>query len=489
MNRKEEILARCIDEVLNGQSTVEDCLRRYPELRNELRPLLEITLSIQPPKVTPSPEFRRRLRNRLLEVMEPAKAAEGRKEVNHGWFISILSIRAVAISVLAFVVLTTGAGSVYAAQSSLPGDVLYPVKLGVEKIQIAVTVNPEDKAYWHLKLVQRRIDEVATQVSLNRSPDVSGLATVPAQTDAALRDIEKTSPDSISTFLSRLAESTINQQIALGSLLSVNPGKGHDTMQQAMNTAQRANLIAKAAYSNSAFLNTRPSVNDNSLEQGRFKVDGTLLNVSGKTWNIGGMILSNVHYSGEIPAINSRIKIDGLKKNDEVFIIKLEQEENAQAQEEVKIEGLFKGTGNSGKTWYVGEMPINAPEGKTPPDEGKKLEVQGVTQNISVTITDVKEQSGEERAREQKANLEGKLSSVDTKNKVITIKVAGAQISLNIGSAKIYTKDKKELKLSDLTSLVGKGIKATGLVKKDGTLYATDVRVDAEKLGQEKSSH
>lgn len=486
MNRKEEILAKCIDEVLSGRSTVEDYLLRYPKLRNELRPLLEVALSIQPPEAVPSPEFRHRLRNRLLEVMGPAKIAKGRKEVTYGWFTSVLSIKAVATLVLAFVVLMTGTTSVYAAQSSLPGDVLYPVKVGVEKLQIAVTVNPENKAYLHLKLAQRRIDEVAIQVSLNRSPDVSGLATLPAQTDAALREIEKAAPDDTSAFLSHLAESTINQQITLGSLLTVSLESGHDTMQQAMNIVQRTNLIAQAAYNNSAFLDTRPSVRDKSLEQGRFKVDGTLLSVAGQTWNIGGLILSNVHYSGEIPSINSRIKIEGLNKNNEVFIIKLEQEKNA--QEEVKVEGLFKGTDESGKTWYVGEMSIDAPKDKTPPAEGEKLELQGVTQNSSLTITDVKEEEEEEREREHEAKLEGKLSSVDTTNKVITVKVAGARISLNISSARIHTKDGKEVKLSELASLAGKEIKAEGLVKKDGTVYAKDVRIDVEEWGEEKSS-
>ena len=475
MNRKEEVLARCIDEVLSGRSTAEDCLLRYPELRDELKPLLAVALSIQPPKAVPSPEFRTRLRRQLQEVMSPVPSREDRKQANRGWFVSLLSVRAVAVLLLAFVVLSSGTISVYAAQSSLPGDALYPVKIGVEKMQVAVAANPEDKAYLHLKLAQRRIDEVATQASLNRSPDYSGLATISAQTDAALHEIEKTSPGDINTFLGHLAESAINQQITLGA---IHTGNGHDNVQQAVNTLQRANLIAETAYNNAAFLNTSPSVDDQSLEQGRFKVDGTLLSVTGQTWNVGGIILSNVHYSGKLPAVNTRIKIDGLKKNNEIFIIKLEQKDAV--QEEVKIEGLFKGTDNGGKTWYVGEMAVNAPEGKTPPAEGKKLEVQGVAQNVSVTVTDVKEQSGEERAKEQEARMEGKLSSVDVKNKIITIKVTGAQISLNIASAKIHTKDGKEISLAELSSMVGKEVKVLGLDKKDGTIYAKDIRVDID---------
>lgn len=486
MNRKEEILSRCIDEVLSGRSTVEDCLLRHPELRNELRPLLEIAFSIQPPKVAPSPEFRSRLRRRLLDVMAPAEAYPGRKEVTHGWFISLLSVRMVAVSLLAFVVLSTGTVSVYAAQSSLPGDMLYPVKIGVEKLQVAVTVNPESRAYLHLKLAERRVDEAATQVSLNRTPDASALASLSTQTNAAIREIEKTALDSVNTFLSRLAESTINQQVTLASTFRASPESGNGSIRQAMDTVQRANFIADAAYNNADFLNTNPSVNDKSLEEGRFNVAGIMLSVNGKTWNIGGMILSNVHYSGAVPAINSRINIDGLKKGNEVYIIKLEKENTSpnstqnRSQPAVTIEGLFQGPDNNGKTWYVGTVPVDAPDGKAPPSAGKKVEVQGVTQNSSAAINNVKEQAKDEEDRQRAANVEGTLSSVDMAKKIVTVKVAGAQISLNIGSAKIFIKDNKEIKLSDMASLVGKGIKATGLTKKDGTMYAKDIRVDVD---------
>ncbi len=494
MNREEEILASCIDEVLSWRSTVEDCLCRFPELRSELEPLLKVAMGILPSKAAPSSEFRQRLRSHLLEVMGPQKAVEHRKEVSHGWLVSLVSVRAVAILVLAFVVLTTGVGSVYAAQSSLPGDVLYPVKIGAEKVQIAVTINPEDKAYLHLKLAQRRIDEVAKQVSLNRTPDVSGLSTVSEQTDAALREIEKADKAGVNAFLGRLAESAVNQQIALGSLLSANLGAASDTVQQTMNVMQRASFIAEAAYNNSVFLNTKPSVRDEGLEQGRFKMDGTLISVSGRTWNIGGVILSNVRFSGEVPSVNSRIKIDGINKNNEVFIIKLAKEE--ETQEEVKIEGLFKGTDTAGKTWYVGDVPVAAPEGRAPPAQGNKLEVQGVVVrnasgtapnispnapvNPSLVITEVKEQEKEEREKEHEANVEGKLVTVDVVKQVITVKVAGASINVNVSSAKIRTSGGKEINLSKLASLVGKGVKAVGLARQDGIVYAKDVRIDAD---------
>ena len=65
MSRKEEILTECIDAVLQGRSTVEDCVRRYPEFTGELKSMLELLREIKPANVSPTPEFRRRLRSRF----------------------------------------------------------------------------------------------------------------------------------------------------------------------------------------------------------------------------------------------------------------------------------------------------------------------------------------------------------------------------------------------------------------------------------------
>ena len=476
MSRKEEILVECIDAVRQGRSTVEDCLRRYPELSSsELTSMLEMAQAIKPANVSPTPEFRRRLRSRIFEETTPAKAKIA-KESGRGWFVSLMSVRAAATGMLAFLVMAGGAGSVYAAQSSLPGDVLYPVKIGVEKIQVAITRDPEQKAYLYLKQAQTRVDEVTTEVSLNRTPAASALAAVPENTDAALREIEKAPADRAGAFLSHLAEATANQQIALGTILNEGNQRGN-SMLQTMMSLQRANIIADAAFNNTAFLGTNPSVSDN-LEKGRFQVEGALLSVSGKNWNVGGVVLANVNFSGDIPPINSQLQIDAINKNDEVYIIDLEIK--SVPQPAVTVQGQFTGTDKSGKVWYVGAMPIDAPAGKTPPAEGKNLQVTGVTSNNSLSVNDVQESGNQEKDNGQEALLEGKLDSVNFAQKTIVIKVAGAAISIDVSSTNIYGKNGKQISLSDLAANMGKRIKVDGMLKKGGTNSAREIRIQTD---------
>lgn len=474
MIRKEEILADCLEQVRQGRSTVEDCLRRYPELVNELKSLLELSSNIRPVNVTPTPEFRRRLQNQLFDEPKPVTGTGG--EGKPGLFIFQLPVKAVTAGLLAFVILAGGAGSAYASQSSLPGDLLYPVKIGMENIQVAITRDPEEKAYLYLKIAERRINEIAAGVSLSRTPAASALAAVPEKTDAALREIGKAAPNRADAFLARFAAAVTNQQIVLGAILNTG-NENVDAVKQTMTSLQRASLIADTAYNNTAFLGTGPSVRDD-LEKGRFQVEGTLLSVTGKTWNVGGVILTNVRFNGELPVVSSQLKIDAINKNGEVYIIDLAVKDIIPST--VKIQGPFNGTDKTGKVWYVGDTPIQAPEGKMPPAQGRNLEVKGVTNNSSMNIEDIQEKEDEVKSKGQSARLEGKLDSVDVENKTITIKVAGSGFTLVISSAKITDNKGKQVDIPELVKVSGKRVQIDGIARKDGKVYAEQVRIDAD---------
>lgn len=72
-------LADCMECLREGES-VEACLKRYPEQREELRPLLKIAQALRDhqPEVAPSPYFLTDLKSKL--ITEKGKGGEaGRK--------------------------------------------------------------------------------------------------------------------------------------------------------------------------------------------------------------------------------------------------------------------------------------------------------------------------------------------------------------------------------------------------------------------------
>ncbi len=65
---------------------------------------------------------------------------------------------------------TLSFGTVWAAKGSLPGDVLFPVKLAVERTQMVTKKEPAEKTKFQVEITNRRVDELAR---LSQSPEDS----------------------------------------------------------------------------------------------------------------------------------------------------------------------------------------------------------------------------------------------------------------------------------------------------------------------------
>jgi len=91
--------------------------------------------------------------------MAAAVKKRERAEASTGLF-SLFSFR-YSSALAAVLILVLGTGSLsYAAESALPGEALYSVKIHVnEKVQTALAITPEAKAYWEAKRAERRVKE------------------------------------------------------------------------------------------------------------------------------------------------------------------------------------------------------------------------------------------------------------------------------------------------------------------------------------------
>lgn len=113
-------------------------------------------------KIRLSPQERIRGRNELVAFMQKTNASPADSRSSN--FLSRLymwSRRPLWAGTMAVLLLVTFTGGVsYAAESSLPGDFLYPVKINVtEEIRGAFQWNSESKAEWELERMERRLQE------------------------------------------------------------------------------------------------------------------------------------------------------------------------------------------------------------------------------------------------------------------------------------------------------------------------------------------
>ncbi|MEE8472863.1 MAG: DUF5667 domain-containing protein, partial [Dehalococcoidia bacterium] len=380
---------------------------------------------------------------------------------------------AVAVGAL----LAAGGATVYASQRSLPDDALYPVKIGVENLQLAFTPGPGSRASLHLKLAQRRTGEVVAQSRRQRDLSPSALGAVAAQIDAAIREIGKIPPEDALAYLSRLSRSTLDQQARLGSVLEASPEAGQPALRQALAATRRGTLIGRVAYGNPALLYTLPSVLDEGIEAGHFQLEGTLLGAEGGTWNLGGLLMENVNSYQEAPPPGSRVEIEGIVRGDEIFIGKIELEIGE--SDRVKVEGIFGGDSPDGAVWFIGGIPVLTPQGVAPPPVGERVELEGAVRGGMFIVSGLES----ERNGEGELAVAGSILRVDPGQGTVAIEIAANEVVINLSGAEITDSEGQPLTLSDLESLAapGQDIKVEKLSEKGGLLFAGEAYVDIEQ--------
>jgi len=173
MKRDEEfnnILDECLERLLVKGETIEQCLSSYPEHAAELKPLLQTALAAKKVlAIQPHPEFKARARYQLQSALQEVKPK--RWLPFPGW----QPWWATAVAVFLALVLA-GGGTVAAADSSMPDDSLYPVKLATEQVQLTLTPSDIGKAELYAKLADRRVVEIIYLVNKGKPEQVESTA-------------------------------------------------------------------------------------------------------------------------------------------------------------------------------------------------------------------------------------------------------------------------------------------------------------------------
>ncbi len=151
MDDLELALDDCLQQLAAGTSSLGQCLARYPKYAKELRPLLETALRLQQGKeLRPSGALRDRARAELLSHMK----SHPRRRKPRG-------IPKLAAGILSLA-LALGVVGTAVAQTALPGQTLYGLKLSTERAWRAASGNPVSA---DLTLADRRTRELITLAS------------------------------------------------------------------------------------------------------------------------------------------------------------------------------------------------------------------------------------------------------------------------------------------------------------------------------------
>jgi hypothetical protein len=174
-------------------------------------------------KLRLTPQEKAAMKARIFEVPSPATLAP-RQSPYFLFAYQFMQARVLAPLAVVLVVFA-GAGTAAAAQGSLPGDALYPVKVSVnEAVEVALATTPVAKAQVQAKLAQRRVEEaevLAAQGTL--TPDTSEQLAANFETHAQAAaeltdDVAEVDPDTGASLEANLDSSLAAHSAILATL-------------------------------------------------------------------------------------------------------------------------------------------------------------------------------------------------------------------------------------------------------------------------------
>lgn len=175
--KKAKIINKCLDAVMLGAKSKQECLDRYPELKTDLLDAFSISCSIrnfQAPRLTL--QQKSQMKNQLLfKLADRSDLVTKSSQIHYRWQKTKRRFAMTwVIIVTTFLSLISGAGVVYASNSALPGEMLYPVKTWVEDTQLTLSPDTIDIMLLE-KFSDKRIGELVALAEKGQWENIGGL--------------------------------------------------------------------------------------------------------------------------------------------------------------------------------------------------------------------------------------------------------------------------------------------------------------------------
>jgi hypothetical protein len=258
LKKFEDILVQCIEDIKAGRSSIEDCLNRYPSVREQLEPLLRIALEIrEPPDVKPSLSFKVKARVWLMEQIHGGQAvtkwpwSRYDSQVKPIPYIRRFSMSMTSVIIAIVLALSAlGAGTAYASQSSLPGDTLYSLKLATEQAGMMLVRDDAARAERALGFAYKRVREMVALAEKGRPQDL-GLAVehYGYALNMTLAEIERAGDRGLVTgnITALMAEATAHHLLVLDEVWDMVPDEAKTAIAHARNISETGYFHALAA--------------------------------------------------------------------------------------------------------------------------------------------------------------------------------------------------------------------------------------------------
>jgi hypothetical protein len=247
----DQIITQHLPAIVSGEETLDSVAAKYPEIESELHPRLEAVIWLHNAKlsVATRPGFvhdsRKYIQNKITST--PPVSFWQRMAWQYTpqrWIFNIAS--SIILVILLALVMNS---ATLTARLSIPGDALYPTKLILEDLHLAVTFSQVERTNLHIQNTRERALEFVELVMEGKYDHLpASAARMEGEIIAsihAVNDANQSDPATDITSISILRETLSNQVFMLNVLKSTSPPSAHPGIDLAIQVAQSGVLALR----------------------------------------------------------------------------------------------------------------------------------------------------------------------------------------------------------------------------------------------------
>lgn len=277
----EDVLAKCLHEIYQGNKTLEQCLQENPQHRDELEPLLNLSTKLVDLKsIQASESFRNtspiRVINRIQHELAISKTQNSESSIRDFilykarlFFLSFYSpssrslkvISIILVILFGFILLTSGV--FIASAKSGPGEILYSAKIFFEQMELQFTQSEVRDSYIHITHATNRMNEATRLVNAGQYEYLDKLITEYSagiiQSVSIVFESDTISEDERLVLAVSLLEDLAFNESQLLALLSTTPERNKPIIEEALQIIRYSHAaivdrISKLSSNNSSMV-------------------------------------------------------------------------------------------------------------------------------------------------------------------------------------------------------------------------------------------
>ena len=246
----DEIITKSLPAISNGEETVESIVGKHPQIEAELRPRLEAALWLLQARFAFATrpgyihDSRRYLESKIESMPHNSLQQLLRRYSPQRWAFNL----AAPVIILLLLMLIVNSAAL-TARLSIPGETLYPTKLVLEDLKMAITFDQVERTDLHIQFSRERaleFVELVMEGDYERLPLAAGR--METEVIAALRSLDNLpteTPAAEQAMITNFKDTLANHILMLNVLKSTSPSTAHRGIELAISVAQSGLLALR----------------------------------------------------------------------------------------------------------------------------------------------------------------------------------------------------------------------------------------------------